>query len=188
MGIWHANKNKLDEDVIDNNEEQVLYVFQLDATSQDVITEIHYFTSAQSDKDATSIHNRLFTAFDFNDNGVLCITEFPSMIGGVTGLGNLETTHDILAFINDDNDQHLKLTQDQYVEYALQDNNEIANFGDLRHYVQNSIIDGYNRIKLDSTCSYYDLSWNCLDDSTFQTDTLYHISSLFSSVCCGVDV
>jgi len=165
---------------------KILFVFQLDATSQDVITEVHYFTSKESDPDAKSIYDRLFTAFDFNDNGVLCITEFPSMIGGVTGLGHLNTTHQILSFINDDNDQHLKLTQDQYVEYALKDNNEIMNFGSLRHSVQNSIIDGYNRIKLDSTCSYYDMSWNCLEDTEFTTDNLYHISSLFSSLCCSV--
>ena len=132
-------------------------------------------------------------------SGQVCITEFPSMLGGVTGLGNIGTENGILlSYMNDNLNTHIKLEEDEYIDAVLSDKtvNEIVNFGELRHSVRASLLDGYFTM-IDSvnnngaSCYYFDLAWNCDVNSQFfdtydEIATPMHVvsDSLFSNVCC----
>ena len=121
------------------------------------------------------------------------------MLGGVTGLGNIGTENGILlSYMNDNLNTHIKLEEDEYIDAVLSDKtvNEIVNFGELRHSVRASLLDGYFTM-IDSvnnngaSCYYFDLAWNCDVNSQFfdtydEIATPMHVvsDSLFSNVCC----
>ena len=126
------------------------------------------------------------------NSGVLCITEYPSMLGAISGWGNIDMSNEMLSYMSN-KDNHIKFTEYEFVQLCLKDEsaNKINNFGDLRHIIQNAVIDGYMAYINDkNSCLYYDLSWNCMINTDYyasddNSNALHTVSdSIFASVCC----